>query len=304
MLPGGRALKARLEAEAAVEVEAEVDSEAEAEAASLPGTPSPAEATPPPGQAESPIRGSIPDAAASARPAAAAAAAEEERDRAGAAEPAGSHYLADRTQRGLWSPSSSERSLRSPRDVHGSGAGADGGLALSFQSPPRTVDSLLRSPLSGSRAPTPAAAGSAKVGTRSARKRLSYDSAAAAASSAASPARTSRRGSREALLAEAPPRMTPSRTPVTVFECQSEVRRLRIVLREKDCRIMVSAGAQPERRPGGFDSLCRKSVPREILGPLFRPDGAGGRGPGVRRLTLSTTTSSLARAGPAGEPEV
>ena len=303
MLPGGRALKARLEAAAEVEVEAEVDSEAEAEAASLPGTPSPAEATPPPGQAESPIRGSIPDAAANARPAAAAA-AEEEGDRAGAAEPAGSHYLADRTQRGLWSPSSSERSLRSPRDVHGSGAGANGGLALSFQSPPRTVDSLLRSPLSGSRAPTPAAAGSAKVGTRSARKRLSYDSAAAAASSAASPARTSRRGSREALLAEAPPRMTPSRTPVTVFECQSEVRRLRIVLREKDCRIMVSAGARPERRAGGFDSLCRKSVPREILGTLFRPDGAGGRGPGVRRLTLSTTTSSLARAGPAGEPEV
>ena len=66
MLPGGRALKARLEAEAEVEVEAEVDSEAEAEAASLPGTPSPAEATPPPGQAESPIRGSIPDAAANA----------------------------------------------------------------------------------------------------------------------------------------------------------------------------------------------------------------------------------------------
>ena len=303
MLPGGRALKARLEAEAEVEVEAEVDSEAEAEAASLPGTPSPAEATPPPGQAESPIRGSIPDAAANARPAAAAE-AEEERDRAGAAEPAGSHYLADRTQRGLWSPSSSERSLRSPRDVHGSGAGANGGLALSFQSPPRTVDSLLRSPLSGSRAPTPAAAGSAKVGTRSARKRLSYDSAAAAASSAASPARTSRRGSREALLAEAPPRMTPSRTPVTVFECQSEVRRLRIVLREKDCRIMVSAGARPERRPGWFDPLCRKSVPREILGPFFRSDGAGRRGPGVRRLTLSTTTSSLARAGPAGEPEV
>ena len=282
MLPGGRALKARLEAEAAVEVEAEVDSEAEAEAASLPGTPSPAEATPPPGQAESPIRGSIPDAAANARPAAAAA-AEEEGDRAGAAEsPAGSHYLADRTQRGLWSPSSSERSLRSPRDVHGSGAGADGGLALSFQSPPRTVDSLLRSPLSGSRAPTPAAAGSAKVGTRSARKRLSYDSAAAAASSAASPARTSRRGSREALLAEAPPRMTPSRTPVTVFECQSEVRRLRIVLREKDCRIMVSAGAQPERRPGGSTLSAGNRCPGRFWDPFFGPMGraGGARGSG------------------------
>ena len=102
MLPGGRALKARLEAEA--EVEAEVDSEAEAEAASLPGTPSPAEATPPPGQAESPIRGSIPDAAANARPAAAAA-AEEERDRAGAAEPAGSPRTKSRTA-SCW-PSSS-----------------------------------------------------------------------------------------------------------------------------------------------------------------------------------------------------
>ena len=87
--------------------------------------------------------------------------------------------------------------------------------------------------------------------------------------------------------------MTPSRTPVTVFECQSEVRRLRIVLREKDCRIMVSAGARPERRGGGFDPLWQEIGPGKFwdlpLGQFGRAGGAGNvRGPGVRRLTSST----------------